>query len=207
MDEIYKDCDYKDLPINDSTELPCKEYILDEKGILSEAGAEEQQAETPKESSIEIDSSEIESLKKQIEELQHELASVRADFYNFRQRTARDKQRNRQFAVEDTISEILPVLDNLDRALLTPESCSAKDVLTGVRMVQRQFISVLDGMGVKVIPTSGAVFDPSMHEAVEIELVDDPEKENAVLEELVRGYRTEERILRAAHVKVAKLSN
>ena len=141
---------------------------------------------------------------RRIAELERELAAARADFYNYRQRMARERQGLRRLGVEDTILSLIPVLDNLDRALSVPEDGSAKDVLVGVGMVQRQFLTILDELGVQVIPTRGELFDPSIHEAAGTEAVDDPEQDGRVLEELLRGYRTKERVLRVARVTVGR---
>ena len=137
--------------------------------------------------------------------LEGELASVRADFYNYRQRVMKEKQEARRRTEEDVITALLPVLDNLDRALMVPEDGSARDVLVGVRMVQRQFLSALEGLGVSVIPTEGQKFDPNLHEASGTAPVEDPEQDGAVVAEQLRGYRTKEgRVLRAARVTVGK---
>ena len=151
--------------------------------------------------------SDVENLRAEIEGLKNELATARADLYNFRQRVERDRLKNRKLIAEDKVAEFLPVLDNLDRALSVPEEGSAKDILVGVRMVQRQFLSVLENSDVTVIPTEGRPFDPLMHDAVETEYVEDPAQDGAVLSELLRGYRTPDRILRAAQVRVGKLKS
>lgn len=148
---------------------------------------------------------EIERLKAETEKLKSDLAAARADLYNFRQRAERDRIRNRKLIAEDKTAEFLPVLDNLDRALCVPEEGSAKDILTGVRMVRRQFLSVLENSGIEIIPTEGCRFDPALHDAVETEYVDDPSEEGAILFELMRGYKTPDRVLRPAQVRVGKL--
>ncbi len=147
---------------------------------------------------------EIELLKAAVESLKNELAVARADLYNYRQRVERDRIKNRKLIVEDKVCEFLPVLDNLDRALCVSEEATAKDVLIGVRMVQRQFLSVLENSDVTVIPTEGCRFDPLLHDAVESEPVDDPSQDGAILCEILRGYKTADRVLRPAHVRVAK---
>ena len=136
---------------------------------------------------------------------EEELAAARADFYNYRQRVTREKQEARRRTEEDVITALLPVLDNLDRALMVPEDGSARDVLVGVRMVQRQFLSALEELGVSVIPTEGQKFDATLHEAVGTVPVDDSEQDGTVVAEQLRGYRTKEgRVLRAARVMVGK---
>jgi molecular chaperone GrpE len=141
----------------------------------------------------------------ELESLKTQLAAARADLYNYRQRTERDRAKTRKLISEDKAAEFLPVLDNLDRALSVPENGTAKDVLVGVRMVQRQFLSVLENSGVTVIPTQECAFDPLQHEAVETEFVEEPERNGIILSELLRGYRTPDRVLRPAQVRVGKL--
>ena len=93
-------------------------------------------------------------LNAEITRLEHELAVARADFYNFRQRALKEKQDTRRNAQEDVILNFLPVLDNLDRALSASNEKTAalsddtKNILTGVEMVRRQFISTLENFGV-----------------------------------------------------------
>ena len=173
-----------------------KEYVLED-GVLREDG--EAAPETTPSSS-----SEEGALGKRVAELEGELAAARADFYNYRQRMAKERQQIRRLVTDDTITALLPVLDNLDRALAVPEDGSAKDVLVGVGMVRRQFLSTLEELGVRIIPTEGASFDPALHDAVEMVSVEDPEQDGRILEELTRGYRTDERVLRASRVTVGK---
>ena len=141
----------------------------------------------------------------EIMNLKTQLIAARADLYNYKQRTERERVKSRKLIAEDKIAEFLPVLDNLDRALSVSEDGSAKDVLIGVRMVQRQFLTVLESSGVTVIPTEGVLFDPIVHDAVETEFVEALDQNDLVLCELMRGYRTSERVLRPAQVRVGRL--
>ena len=172
-----------------------KEYVLED-GVLREDGEAAPKTVPPP--------SEEGALEERVAELEGELAAARADFYNYRQRIAKERQQIRRLVTDDTISALLPVLDNLDRALTVPEDGSAKDVLVGVGMVRRQFLSTLEELGVRIIPTEGASFDPALHDAVETVPVEDPELDGRILEELTRGYRTDERVLRASRVTVGK---
>lgn len=140
------------------------------------------------------------------EALKNELASARADFYNYRQRAEKEKSRIRSQVAEDRSVDFLPVLDNLDRALCVTENSTLKDLLTGVQMVQRQFLSLLQDQGIEPIPTVGARFDPTLHEAVETEAVAEPDEDGMITGEILRGYRSSGRVLRAARVRVAKTS-
>ena len=148
--------------------------------------------------------SEIDKLKQKIEDLTVEIKTVRADSFNFRQRTIKERQETRSRAYEEVITAMLPVLDNLDRAL----SASADDpagIVKGVEMVQRQFVSVLEGLGVSVIKSEGEVFDPSLHDASGTEKVEDPELDGKIITEQLKGYRMKERVLRPAKVTVGKI--
>lgn len=145
----------------------------------------------------------IETLEERNRELTAALASARADFFNYRKRVERDRQRERTVAGEEKAMEFIPVLDNLDRALAVKSGSDGKTVLEGVTMVRRQFLSVLESMGVEPVPTVGYPFSPEFHDAVTAEETDDPEKNGIVIEEIQTGYRTKERTLRPAKVKVA----
>lgn len=185
-----------DVEAHPESEGRVKEYILED-GVLREEGGADPET-------VPSSPSEESALRERVAELEGELAAVRADFYNYRQRMAKERQQIRRLVTDDTISSLLPVLDNLDRALTVPEDGSAKDVLVGVGMVRRQFLSTLEELGVRVIPTEGAPFDPALHDAVETVPVEDPEQDGRILEELTRGYRTDERVLRASRVTVGK---
>ena len=145
-----------------------------------------------------------------IKQLEHELAVSRADFYNFRQRALKEKQDTRRNAQEDVILNFLPVLDNLDRALSANKekidvmSDDTKNILTGVEMVQRQFINALENFGVKIIPALGEKFDPALHEAAGTEEISNPEQDGLITNELLKGYKTEKRVLRPSRVLVGK---
>ena len=143
-------------------------------------------------------------LEKKIKELEHDLAVAHADFYNYRQRTVKERQETRKRAQEDVIIEMLPVLDNLDRALEAANSEDAKGILKGVEMVQRQFLNVLENLGVSMIKAKGEVFDPALHDAAGTEKIEDPELEGKVITERLKGYRTKDRVIRPAQVTVGK---
>ncbi|MBQ6972120.1 MAG: nucleotide exchange factor GrpE [Synergistaceae bacterium] len=168
---------------------------------------DDEKLEDTEESQEEIDGeaqSETDKLKGEIESLKTEIKTVRADFFNFRQRTIKERTETRARAKEEAITAMLPVLDNLDRAL----SASTDDpagIIKGVEMVQRQFVNVLEGLGVSVIKTEGESFDPAIHDASGTEKVDSPELDGKITAELLRGYRTKDRVLRPAKVTVGKI--
>ena len=145
----------------------------------------------------------IETLEERNRELTAALASARADFFNYRKRVERDRQRERTVAGEEKAMEFIPVLDNLDRALAVKSGSDGKTVLEGVAMVRRQFLSVLESMGVEPVPTVGYPFSPELNDAGGAEEMDDPENDAIVIGQIQTGYRTKERTLRPAKVKVA----
>ena len=139
-----------------------------------------------------------------IKELEHDLAVCRADSYNYRQRVIKERNETRKRSQEDVIIAILPVLDNLNRAIESAHLDDGTNILTGVEMVQRQFMNVLEGFGVSAIKSEGETFDPSLHDASATEKVDDPELDGKIIAERLKGYRTKERVLRASQVVVGK---
>ena len=141
----------------------------------------------------------------EIASLKLQLKTSTADFYNFRQRTIKERSETRKHAVEDVISSFLPVLDNLDRALDAASSEDTASIIKGVDMVRRQFVGVLETLGVSIIKAEGEKFDPALHDAAGMEKIDDPELDGKVIAERLKGYRTKDRVLRPAQVIVGKI--
>lgn len=130
---------------------------------------------------------------------------ARADLENYRKRTQREKEELSRFANENLLREILPVLDNLERALDHARQGAADNsgLVQGVEMTLNQFQRVLEKFGVTPIASLGEPFDPARHEALgQLESVDQPP--NTVVQELQKGYLLNDRLLRPAMVMVAK---
>jgi molecular chaperone GrpE len=145
--------------------------------------------------------SEIEKLKAERDALLDRLARLQAEFDNARKRAAREQQEFREFAAADVIKNFLPTLDSFERALKA--NADATDFRAGVELIYRQFQDALQKIGVQPIVAAGQVFDPRIHEAVE--MVDTTEvPDHHVLDELQRGYKYKERLLRPAMVRVAR---
>ncbi len=129
-----------------------------------------------------------------------------AEFDNYRKRVERDRRELLEFGAADLLSELLPVLDDLERALAaTPAGDSATAVegyRAGVELIQRQLLDLLRKRGVSPIEALGADFDPHVHQAVASE-PSDTHRDGEVIQELRRGYKLGERLLRPAMVKVA----
>ena len=145
----------------------------------------------------------LEEAEQQASEYRDEAARAKADFYNYRTRVERDRARDRVLAAERAVDALLPVLDNLDRTL---QAVTDKDspLFKGVAMVQRQFFATLQELGLQVISTD-CPFDPALHEALMVVEVDEAQ-DGAIIEELHRGYMLGDKVLRAAQVKVGRVS-
>jgi molecular chaperone GrpE len=147
--------------------------------------------------------SEVEKMKAERDALLDRLARLQAEFDNARKRGVREQQEFREFAAADVIRNFLPILDSFERALKA--GGDAGDFRGGVELIYRQFQDALQKSGVQTIATVGQLFDPRVHEA--IEMVDTTEvPDHHVLEELQRGYKYKERLLRPAMVRVARNS-
>lgn len=145
--------------------------------------------------------SEVERLKAERDALLDRLARLQAEFDNARKRAARDQQDFREFAAADVIKNILPTLDSFERALKAGGDSS--DFRSGIELIYRQLQDALQKAGVQPIAAVGQAFDPRFHEA--IEMVDTTEvPDHHVLDELQRGYKYKDRLLRPAMVRVAR---
>lgn len=146
----------------------------------------------------------IAKLTSEREGLMDELLRTRADLQNFRRRTEQEKIQVRQMATEDLVTQLLPVLDNFDRALTSVgKGASLESVVEGIRMVERQLRSALESQRVTKIDSVGQPFDPAHHEAIATEHSDEHE-EGTILHELEAGYKMADRVIRPARVKVVK---
>ena len=146
----------------------------------------------------------LQTLRSEHETLQAQYMRIAADFDNFRKRQSRDQDDVRQQLVCSTLTEILPVVDNFERARqqLNPEGEEAQALHRSYQGLYKQLVDVLKSQGVARMDVVGQVFDPNLHEAVLREESSDY-VEDVVCEELQRGYHREGRVLRHAMVKVS----
>ena len=127
---------------------------------------------------------------------------ARAELDNAKKRAQRDREEYVRYANESLLREILPVLDNFDRALQAARDAEAPGLVAGVELIHRELLKVLEKFGVTSYTAVGQPFDPEKHEAVmRVETTDAPEM--TVVEETLRGYLLNGRILRPAAVTVA----
>jgi molecular chaperone GrpE len=147
--------------------------------------------------------SETEKLRAERDALLDRLARLQAEFDNARKRAVREQQEFREYAAADVIKNILPTLDSFERALKAGGDSNSNDFRNGIELIYRQFQDALQKIGVQPIVSVGQPFDPRVHEAVE--MVDTTEvPDHHVLDELQRGYKYRERLLRPAMVRVAR---
>jgi molecular chaperone GrpE len=131
------------------------------------------------------------------------LLRVAADFDNFRKRARRDVEDAEKRAKENLLKDLLPVFDNLERAVTHAETAKdAKSVAEGISMVLRQFIDSLGRAGIERVKSAGESFDPTVHEA--IQQLESDAAPGTILNEVQAGYRLGDRLIRAAMVVVAK---
>ena len=144
---------------------------------------------------------ELQKLKAERDSLLDRLARAQAEFENARRRASKEQQEFRDYAAADAIKPLLPILDSFERALQVKSEPG--DFRSGVELIYRQLQDALAKLGVRAIPAKGELFDPHVHEAIEMVETSDV-ADHEVLEELQRGYKMKDRLLRPAMVKVAK---
>ena len=172
--------------------------------------AEAQPAQQPeaavKQEPSELDklNAELDKAKEEIKGLTEEAARARADYYNFRTRVERDRERDRKLASEKAIKDLLPVYENLDRLVDAVEDKEGS-LYKGMSMICRQFSAAMQNLGLEQIPTDGK-FDPALHEAVSMEPVADEAKDGFIIGALRKGYRLAGRVIRAPQVRVGKFT-
>jgi molecular chaperone GrpE len=147
---------------------------------------------------------EVESLRTQVEDRTNQYVRIAADFDNFRRRAQKEKEELEDKIKCSTITELLPVVDNFERARsqIKPQTDGEMSIHKSYQSVYKQLVDCLKRVGVSPMRSEGKEFDPNLHEAVMREATDE-HPEGTVIEELVRGYVLGDRVLRHAMVKVA----
>lgn len=197
----------KNEPIKTEEQSAAEEVEVKEP--VSETETEEQvelaDTETPDiDSSVEEEETvnEAEELRKQLEAEQNKYLRLLADYDNFKRRTQKDKEIANKFRSQSLLSDILPVLDNFERAMsVTTNSEESASLLKGLEMVQKSLIEAVSREGLEEIKAVGEPFDPNFHQAV-MQEKDDSAEPGTVLQELQKGYMLKGRVLRPAMVKV-----
>ena len=161
--------------------------------VESQPGAPENQAQPA--------ADELTRLRAERDALLERLARLQAEFENARKRAAKEQQEHRDYALADAMKSLLPILDSFERALAHRNN--AKEFQSGVELIHKQLTDALAKLGVKPVAAAGQAFDPHVHQAVEM-VETDRAADDHVLEELQRGYKLKDRLLRPAMVRVAR---
>jgi molecular chaperone GrpE len=171
------------------------EHEPDETSERSTAATEPERSDAPVETS---------ELQKQRDDYYDRLLRKTAEFDNYRKRTERERVQLSEAAAADLIEELLPLVDDLDRALKADAGADGVDAIRrGVELIHKQLLETLRKRGVKPLDVLGEDFDPHYHMAVAHEPADG-RREGEIVEEFRRGYMLGDRLLRPAMVKVAK---
>ncbi|MGH9237927.1 MAG: nucleotide exchange factor GrpE [Vicinamibacterales bacterium] len=183
-----------------------------------ETAAEQAEAAAPAEATgdeaVMASTAALAVLEKERDTLKEQLLRAVADFDNYRKRIERERRELSDYAATDVLLELLPIIDNFERALQAPASApgatagrpaESEAFKKGVELIHKQMLDLLRKRGVTLIDALGADFDPNVHQAV-IHEPSDEHREGEVMQELQRGYKLGDRLLRPAMVKVAKRS-
>jgi molecular chaperone GrpE len=146
----------------------------------------------------------IQELEAKLEEAENRILRLQADFENFRRRTRLDREAAEKYRAQSLVTDILPVLDNFERALkVEADDEKSKSILQGMEMIYRQLLDALKKEGVEAIDCVGMQFDPHLHHAV-MQVEDSEYESNIVVEELQKGYKLKDRVIRPSMVKVSQ---
>ncbi|MDQ0493144.1 nucleotide exchange factor GrpE [Paenibacillus brasilensis] len=177
---------------NVSTE-EASETIQEQEEPVNEAAALEAQEED----------TEVVKLRAEAEEHQQRFLRAQADFDNFRRRTLKEKEELAKYASMKLVTELVPVLDNFERALATAQQgAETESFAKGVEMIFRQFEGVLQAEGVTAMNSVGQPFNPDFHQAI-MQVESEEHEEGIVVEEVQKGYMLKDKVLRPAMVKVS----
>jgi molecular chaperone GrpE len=146
----------------------------------------------------------LEEARNKLQESEEKVLRLAADFENTKKRLERERDTSLKYAEENILKELLPGIDNIDRALeQAQESNSIESLLEGVELTKGGLLATLEKFGVKPIESVGEPFDPNLHEAIAMEETDEMEP-NIVMKEFQKGYFYKDRLLRPAKVIVSK---
>jgi len=183
--KIKVETELEEEQIEDSEEALTPEEVI-EPEVLEPSTPEEQ----------------LEEKELEIAELKSEMLRMRADMENVRRRLNKEKLDGIQYSNEKLIKEVIPIYDNLERALSAPDA-DPESIKQGVEMIAKQFLALLEKEKVKPILAKGEKFDPNIHEVLsQIESAD--HEENTVIEEYSRGYYLNDRVIIPARVVTSK---
>jgi molecular chaperone GrpE len=176
------------------------ENVVQEEHTEEKGGQDEQEEQDVSDLSREELEQEIIELKKENDKYYKHLQRTAAEFDNYKKRVSKEKDEIYNLAIGDTVAKYVNVLDNIDRALAI-ENADEK-MLEGIALIKKQMLEIMTSLGCTEIPTVGETFNPEVHDAV-MHIESEDYGEQQVVEELRKGYKCGERVIRHAMVKVA----
>ncbi|NQE53547.1 Protein GrpE [ANME-1 cluster archaeon GoMg3.2] len=183
----------------------------DETSLTKEQKKEMEEAKEVEEAEAEVTSTEVESLKNELDEktkLADEYLSrlkyLQADFENYKKMVARERELYEMCATERLIKNLLPIIDTLEYAIASASNNTSFE--EGIALIYKDLIAVLAKEGLKPIAAVGEKFDPYKHEVI-MTVIDDDHPEDTILEEFEKGYMLGSKVIRTSKVKVSKLKN
>lgn len=186
---------------NNPEQQPVNEAEAMENVEATEATEQDTTSEAPVEEVV--TRAELERVQAQADDQTQRLLRAQADFDNFRRRTQKEKEDLAKYASAGLITELIPVIDNFERAMATkPDSPELESFTKGVDMIFRQLSDVLKSTGLTPMETVGQPFNPEFHQAV-MQVESDEHEEGIVVEELQKGYILKDKVIRPAMVKVS----
>ena len=190
--------DDKDINIDDNEEE--NENENEEQGVnKDDQGTQDEEQDISDLSRVELEG-EVEELKKENDKYYKHLQRTAAEFDNYKKRVQKEKDAIYNLAVGDTVAKFVNVLDNIDRALAV-EGTDDK-MKEGILLIRKQMTDIMTELGCSEIPTVGEVFNPEIHDAV-MHIESEEYGEQVIVEELRKGYKCGDRVIRHAMVKVA----
>lgn len=190
-----------------SQEMKNNEQTVEE--VVEETSATTTDAETATEEDVveeavveEVEETEVEKLEKKLQEEEARYLRLRADFDNLKRRTQVEREAAAKYRAQKLLTDLMPVLDNFERALQVEATTEdGESIKKGIEMVYRSLVEATSNEGLQVIETVDQPFDPNFHQAV-MQEQDETKETGIVLQELQRGYKLKDRVLRPAMVKV-----
>lgn len=177
-----------------------EEKVKDQESVDKAIDQEDEKKET-EEVTVE---EQLSALEEEVNTWKTDYYKVFADMENLKRRLQNEHANTMKFMMQSFIEQLLPVVDNFERSLAVENpSEEIKNFLKGYEMIYNQLMQVLESQGVEVIKTEGEEFDPNFHQAV-MTVKDDNFKTNMIVEELQKGYKLKDRVIRASLVKVSE---
>ncbi|WP_425593796.1 nucleotide exchange factor GrpE [Metabacillus indicus] len=179
-----------------------EETVISQEEEAAEAQAGQEEAQEQGSGELSEAKAKIEELEAKLSDTENRMYRLQADLDNFRRRARLDMESAQKYRSQNLITDILPALDNFERALkIDTDDEKTQSLLQGMDMVYRQLIQALQNEGAEAIQAEGQPFDPHLHQAV-MQVEDENFEAGTVIEEFQKGYKLKDRIIRPAMVKV-----